>query len=588
MSNKRKRGNRRRSGKSDLPLGDQLNQSKIRMAEFSIEQQLLLEKAFRSGNPSDIVRANAFVNSNKPKGKSYLFDPYAFASQLGYKDKPIKVTYGVLRNMARAPIIKSVITTRVEQVSSFHGVQDDPDRIGWTVRKKKAGLFLPQDDKKQDVIKPQEAYEIEGIINFIENGGVEKNKWLAESFDGFLRKIVPDALTFDQTTFEIVQTRSRKPYRYFATDGALHRLADSYNNDQPRKDQTAIDGYYPAYVQLYQGIVQAEYYPWELCFGIRNRSTNVYNNGYGVAELEDMVRIVTWMLYGDSYNGKFFSQGSAPKGMFKVTGTINDDKMAEFRQAWRAQTAGVENAWKIPVLQGAENIDWIDMHNSNKDMEFSKWQSYLILLSCALYKIDPEEVGFGSFIGTAGGSGGGGTTYDGNKEYRINYSKDKGLFPLLKFISRQMNKYLVSPLSNDKYEFVFTGIEENLEDSTLENDIKKLENGIYSWQDVRKKYDLPTTLDKDDFLLNPIWMQFQQMKMQGSPESNSAIDQMMGTENAFMDNMFDQTMEKNKDNPFMQDVRQLIKENNKTQDIGGNPFMDVLKGYLDGELINKR
>ena len=67
-----------------------------------------------------------------------------------------------------------------------------------------------------------------------------------------------------------------------------------------------IHGYYPSFVQVYQNTKVNEFYPWELCFGVRNPSTSIYANGYGVSELEELINVVTSMLWGDEYNRRFF------------------------------------------------------------------------------------------------------------------------------------------------------------------------------------------------------------------------------------------------------------------------------------------
>lgn len=552
----------------DTEIRKDLNTIREFKAELEAEEQAIIQKALQSNDVHSIMDASEHLKDNRKRSfekKSYLFDPFLFVNNMGYKDKPYNLSYGILRGMAKAPIIKSIITTRVEQVASFSDVEDDAQKIGWRVKKKEKLIF--KEKSKSEDLSDQEKREIESIVEFLLNGGEKKRIWMGDSFEQFLRKIVPDSLILDQATFEVIPNRILKPYEFFATDGSTYRLAESFNNEKVDKSkQEAIDGFYPAYVQIYRGTAVSEFYPWELGFGVRNRQTNIFNNGYGVSELEDMIKIVTWMLYSDSYNGKFFSQGSSPKGMFKVTGAIDDGKLQEFRQAWMAQAAGVENAWKIPVLQGADQIDWVDMQKSNNDMEFSKWQEYLIRLSCAMYKIDSSEIGF--YL-SQGSGGGGGTTYENSQEYKLEYSKDKGLYPLLRFIGSLLNRMIVYPLSDNKYEFEFTGLEPDDEEKGLDLDIKKLNGGLLSWFDIRKKYDLPTYLDPNDFLLNPVWIQWYQMKMQGSMMSNMA----MGAESV---NPFDPTVGGN-DNPFdpsggMNPFASLDK---KTQS-QINPFNDLI------------
>jgi len=572
-------------------LQDKLTEISNIQKEKEIEKNLLLTKALNSSNPKDILFANNVYAQQKSaanpfqakKIKSYLFDPYSVNESLGYKNSAKGMSYNILRGMAKSPIVKAIITTRVEQVASFSNPQEDQNKTGWTIRKKK-GIFLHKDEETST----QERYEMEGIAEFLLNAGTDKNKWHADSFDTFLRKIVPDSLTLDQMTFEVVANRFGKPNEFFATDGATFRLATSFNNEKPTDEQTMINGYYPSYVQLYQGLVNSEFYPWEMCFGIRNLSKSIENNGYGNSELEDMVKMVTWMLYADTYNGKFFSQGAAPKGLLKISGIQDEDKLDEFRQQWKSQVAGVENAWKTPVVN-ADNVDWVDLQISNQDMQFTAWQEYLIRLACAQFKIDPTEIGF-YLSGSQGG-----TTYEGNGEYKQKFSKDKGLYPLLRFIQTKINRMIIGPLTNNKYEFAFTGIEENLEDISLENDIKKLGAGIISWTEVRAKYNLPPTIKKDDFLLSSTWIQLQQMKQgQGNQQSNDWVDGQNGdtNENPFTLNQDNQTDEEA--NPFMKQLSGLGGDSNNSSNPfnggskkenpfskGINPFMDDFMGFVD-------
>lgn len=599
MSRRGKRRSHHIQPTVDSSLKTQLAQIETFQREKEIERDLLIKKAISSDNPSDILVANTLLakknnpfQGNNRGAKSYLFDPYYLNDNLGYKDSLKGMSYDILRNMSRTPIIKSIITTRVEQVASFSTPQEDENKTGWTIRKK-GGVFT----KKNKELTDQEKYEIEGIVEFLLNAGIDKNKHHADSFDTFLRKLVPDTLSMDQMTFEVIRNRFNKPIEFFATDGATYRLASSFNNENPNPEQVQINGYYPSYVQLYQGLVNAEFYPWELCFGIRNLSTSIKNNGYGVSELEDMVKIVTWMLYSDSYNGKFFSQGAAPKGLMKISGIQNEDRLDEFRQQWKTQVSGVENAWKTPVVN-ADNIEWIDLQKTNQDMQFTQWQEYLIRLGCAQFKIAPEEIGF-YLSGNQGG-----VNYESNGEYKHKYSKDKGLYPLLKFIQAKVNQLIVTPLTDGKYEFIFTGIEENLENVALDDDIKKLNAGIITWSEVRAKYNLPAQMSKDDFLLSPTWIQYQQMKMGGGQQSNDWVDQnsnggqdagasnpnpnngngIPDEDNAFIKHLDGLKSSFSKNNPFMKNADGTTNKQNPFISKGKeekNPFVEDLLKFVD-------
>lgn len=491
--------------RKELDISSQSKLIDEKMAKLALEKQLILEKGLQSKDADTLFKANLLYNQYFGKKqneqiverKSLMFDPYLLNEMMGFKDKYYALSYNTLRTMAKTPIIKSIIGTRVEQVASFSGFQNDYSKMGWTIRKKGTLQHDLEDNDKK---------EIDRIAAFIQEGGIVGDAWNSDDFDDFLRKIVPDSLSLDQWTTEIVRSRGGDVVEYFATDGATYRFAESKNPT----NSIAIDYnnilYYPKYVQILDSQIVSEFYPWELCMGIRNPNTDIYKNGYGRSELEDMIKIVTWMLYSDSYNGKFFSQGAAPKGIIRLSGNVNDGRLAEFKQQWQAQVAGVQNAWKTPVLE-ADKMDFINMQMSNQDMQFSNWQEYLIKLGCAQYKIDPSEIGFpmGGSSNTA--------QFETDRKYKLEYSQEKGLLPLLKHIQRKLNRSLISQLSNG-FEFVFTGLENEDEAKLLENDIKALGN-FMGYKEIRKKRGLPVELeDPDDMIFNSMYYQMTMAKKQ--------------------------------------------------------------------------
>lgn len=521
----------------DFDVQYRSNEQKIQ--RLQIEQQLMWEQAARSNDPNLIIKAmNAWQDVQKreeSKAKSFMFDPNNLASMGGYKDRVVSLSYDTLRRMGKAPVINSIVSTRIEQIASFSQYQPDKYSTGFVIRKK----HRYYDEDKQKMSRSEKKIASE-LTDFIINGGALNTAWHGDSFDDFLRKITKDAFELDQATFEVVRDRKGRPVEYFATDGATYRLADSVDDDTKKDIKEEVNGYYPTHVQVINSRVSAEFYPWELCFGIRNPQTVLRNHGYGHSELETLIDVVTWMLYSDSYNGKFFSQGSAPKGIIKVQGNVNPQRLSEFRQQWQAMVSGVMNAWKVPVMQ-SDQMEWIDLQKNNRDMEFARWQEYLIKISCAIYKIDPSEIGF-----PMQGSSDSQPMFEANNEAKLKYSKDKGLKPTLRFIESKINKFLINPLNPD-FEFAFVGIDSNTEEKEVELALKEMKyKGL---KEVRKSRGLPDQIDEDDAILDPTWIQLQQMKQFGSPESNQAVDDMEDDEFAFA----------HQDNPFMKDLNDFVK-----------------------------
>ena len=184
---------------------------------------------------------------------------------------------------------------------------------------------------------------------------------------------------------------------------------------------------------------------------------------------------------------------------------------------------GVMQGWKTPVVEA--DIDWIDLQKNNRDMEYQSWMEYLIKLACAIYSIDPTEIGWD--ISRSGGNSG---LFEGSQAERLQHSKDKGLYPLLKFIQRQINKYIVEQINPD-FEFVFMGLNGMTISEELEMDIKKI-GSFQTVNEIREKYELKPLeygdIPENSVLIsakNQAQMQQQQMGMMGGGEENYGIEE---------------------------------------------------------------
>ena len=558
--------------------------------KMEIKRMSIIEKAVKSDNPDDVIAATKAIqkvsgaNKNVSPVKAFFIDPLDFNSNLGYKDKTFTLTYSTLRKMAGTPIINAIIKTRKNQIADFAEPQADRYSTGFVVRKKaKLGEGMEMSDKEKKIANK--------ITDFILNCGRESS-WTTDDFDTFIRKIVDDSLTYDQMTFECIRNRKGELERFLATDASTFRFADcafreDYNNpyftgrggslwynSMPLDNYHEIDGYLPQYVQIYQGAVVNQFYPWELCFAVRNPSTSIYSNGYGTSELEELINVVTSMLWGDEYNRRFFSQGSAPKGLLRVKGNINEAALQQFKQQWQAMISGVMNGWKTPVVEA--DVDWIDLQKNNRDMEYSSWMEYLIKLSCAIYSIDPSEIGWD--ISRSGGNSG---LFEASQAERIQNSKDKGLYPMLKFIQRKINKYIVEPIDPD-FEFVFMGMNGITIEKELEMDIKKMSN-FQTINETRQKWDLPELeVEAGDVISNSVfWQAYSHEKQQQNQQTQGGFEGFGGGEEnetedgGEYENPFDSFVDEDADN----------EDNEESEDAEGeNPFDE----YSDEEDLHRR
>lgn len=566
-------------------LSEQLDAIELAKSKLQVKQMRTIEKAIRSDSPDDILRAQKAIdsiqgNNRGMQPKAFFIDPLEFNSNLGYKDKSFSLTYTTLKRMSKTPIINSIIKTRKNQIADFAEPQENKYSTGFIVRKKpKNGVEQKMDNKDKRI-----AF---AITDFLLKGG-NVGAWEHDDFDTFIRKIVDDSLTYDQMTFEIMRNRRGQVESFVATDASTFRMANSYfakdydisyfKEDKGLWGQDTEDygpkirGYYPAYVQIYQNVKVSDFYPWELCFGVRNPSTSIYANGYGCSELEELINVVTAMLWGDEYNRRFFSQGSAPKGMLRVKGQVNEASLQQFKQQWQSMITGVMQAWKTPVVN--QDVEWVDLQKNNRDMEYSSWMEYLIKIACAIYNIDPMEIGWD--ISRSSGNKG---LFEGGTEQRLQHSKDKGLYPLLKFLQRKLNKYIVEQIHPD-YELVFMGLNGMTIAEELDMDIKKV-GAFATINEIREKYEMKP-LEEGDIIENAVFMQAKNaaagMGMNGQPLPNAGGAGGVATEEG-------EEEEAEPENPFAAFAEGDEEETeNEDTEKAENSFVKAFDSFLEQEL----
>jgi hypothetical protein len=548
---KRKRTNvKEKSGfnsLTDLSL-DELNRLQ-KSIPYAFQSKI--QASLNSNNPEEIMKANLYLGEITPNSgriQSVFFDPNDLSGNgKGFKDSKGILSFEVLRRMGNIHIIRSIVNTRIEQIQNFLHFSEDDQKEGFTIRKK-TSLF--KEEKKE--ISSAEKKKIEEIVEFLMNSGFNEKWDNIDDFQTFVRKIAFDSLTLDQLAFEVVRDKGWNIKKYRAVDASLIRFLDSVDPKQrERLEDYRFKGYLPRFCMTWDEQILINpttkepilYYPWELGFGIRNKSSDIRKNGYGTSELEILVELITGVLWSIQYNMNNFSIGSTPKGFINVKNTnISDSNLNEFRQAWSQMMTGVRNAKRTPVINGID-LEWIDLDKSNREMEYQEWAQFLVIMVCSVYRIDPSELGF-SFKNQAQLFG-----QDGQKA-RLQHSREKGLKPILIFLENIITKYIVSEIDED-YEFVFTGIEVEDEETQVNLDKTKLESGMVSMQDIFKKYSGREFDPENDIILNQVYQQAQSSKQQQEMFGSSVPGEMNeeGVSQDESENPFDKY--KSIDNPIM-------------------------------------
>ena len=481
--------------------------------------------------------------------KASLIDPFNYqASVYGYKEKYTFIDYQKAKQISYAdPIISAIIQTRTNQVGAFAVAQKDRYKVGFKVSlRDKAKKGSKSADKRTDEL--QKFINSCGYEDTFEDTPDRKRR---DSFETFLRKIARDSLTYDQVNFEVVPRKNGIPSEFIAVDASTIRLMPDKQEQSmlwgqggqfPNNnlDAMAVRPYWnyenqnvtevksPKYVQVINGTPRAWFDEGEMSFGLRNPRTDIFANGYGFSEIEMLLTTITAHINADTYNRRFFSQGSSTKGILAFEGHVPPDQLESFRRQWHQQISGVQNAWKTPIVATGEKskLNWVSLHSTNREMEWGKYIEYLVKTICGVYQIDPIEIGFDiSKNGSSQSGGGSSLGGQGQQVERLKWSKDRGLDPLLRFLANLINEHIIWRIDPD-FEFEFIGLNSSTEKEQVELDKLKIET-FQTVNELRAEHDLPKLKEEvespGDLIMNPQFIQAWQGLQQ-----QSQMDQGMG------------------------------------------------------------
>jgi hypothetical protein len=488
---------------------DNILKSVNELPEVISEQSMLL--AMNQDIQKSLMAQQNPVDIKSGDPKSLLIDTFGVVSSIDAKQAYSGMSYQTLNNMAsQCQPVAAIINTRLNQLSSFARVPRSRYGMGYRVEKKGSGGKMSSFDKNR-------AQKLE---QFFENCGEGSAAYKRDYFEQFLKKIGRDRFRYDQVNFERVFTRGGKLHEIVAVDAASIRIAlRKYLDDtDASRDITDVElaadrGPYgrnnhrinvplehKAYLQVMHGQMVTEYTEDEMAFLVCNPRTDLRNFGYGYSEVEQLIETVTAILYASEYNRRFFSSGSSPKGVLNVKGNMSMNSLDAFKKGWLAQLTGLSGSWRTPIVAAENGLEFINMQQTNREMEFSKYMDFLIKIACAVFQIAPEEINFSSQSGASGS----GAVFESKGELKLKASRDKGLVPLLTATENWMNREVMRYLS-DEFEFVFVGLDGMTEADNLELDEKRLKT---SWtiDEIREQNGLEPLKKYGDIIENPQFM----------------------------------------------------------------------------------
>jgi hypothetical protein len=347
------------------------------------------------------------------------------------------------------------------------------------------------------------------------------------TFDGALRAWTRDSLTYDLYATEIVPDRAGRPHHWFPVDGGSIKYSSAQlkNYKDMAENFINMDILYPEnlevaeekqkvidlnpklleldaykWVQVIRGKVERAYTDDELKVGIRNITTDIYVNGYGVSELELLVSLVTGHLNAEYYNQAYFTQGFSAKGILHIKAAIPRRKLESVRQEWQYMIKGARNSFQTPIFAGLDDVKWIPLTQNHNDIGFEGWMRYLVTLISCIYQIDPVEMG----IHFKSEGGGGSLNSNDKSSEKISQSKDKGLYPLLRHFEHYISENVIKPF-DARFVIKFTGMTEETETQQVERQSKEVKFKK-TVNEIRAEDGLPPLPGMDEIILDPQYM----------------------------------------------------------------------------------
>ena len=259
-----------------------------------------------------------------------------------------------------------------------------------------------------------------------------------DSFRSFIEPVVEDLLVLDQGCIEVELTRgsrvgangSKKIANLWPKDAGF--IAFDQDWDGTKKND-------PRYFELdATGKIVAEYRNDEMVVLIHNPVTY---SPLGLSPLEVLAETIEADLAAAAYNSKSVMQ-AAPPGIIDLGEGIRPDQVDQFKAYWEAEIGGKS---MVAIVGGGKGVKWTPLGASNRDMQFMEWQIYLARKICAVFGVQPQDIGI---------------SFDVNRssaEVGAAFTADNGIAPLLDLIAEYLTREIIWRF-DDTLRFAYTDV----------------------------------------------------------------------------------------------------------------------------------
>jgi hypothetical protein len=425
----------------------------------------MARKRKKKQSPKQLVN----VDSTLKKLQTQLVDPqvqtWLWSGAQGVRERILQLNFRTLRNLSqRLPLINAIINTRVDQMLPFsHYAAEDGDKgFRFEIENR------TEEGRQQGEIDENEIIE---LSTFIEQTGFGFDPDREDDFADYMDMFVRDVYEIDQISTELQHNRMGEVAAFWALDGStIFRVTDEERFGRGVR-----------FVQMIEDKIYNEFKSDDIIFDYRYKRSDVKYRGYGYSPVEQGIDVITTLLFGYNYIRDQLMKDKVPKGFISVMGDVAKPQLDSIRNYWYAAMQGAGGSWAIPILPSGKDgigVDFKNLSQSNKDMEYHKTIMFVSSLIAAVFSIDLAEMGIKTDDSTS--------LIGENMEPRIQHSKDRGLGSMLSFLEQHINKVIRKV--TQKYRFKFVGLVE--EDEQKKADVRTKELGAWrSIDEIREEDD---------------------------------------------------------------------------------------------------
>lgn len=433
-----------KKAKNQFSSKDEASEVLAKAYAYLYDDAEALEKAAQRASselvPKQLAKAIPFDDHPEDlKHDDFKYDEFndrILINQLYNSDlRPSGISNDTLRTLYfRSDLISSIIQRRIWQLQTFAVQQTSRYDLGFSIEKR----------GQKDIITSRNQYDIDRLSDMVFNLGFNDYDPLRGTFQDFVRLTMQDSLVFDGAALERVYSRTGVPVAFKAIDGGcIH----------PKFDTTKGDFVYEEYID---GAVIDSYSRDEVVYYVRNKTSDRRWFGYGVSELERLINTITCHLFAEEYNKRLFKSGHFLSGVVSLKGNISRAQFQEFKRDFYSFVTGVENTNRVAIVNAPQGIEFNNAIRSPQEMGFANFMDYLVKVASAVFMMDPVEINF--FV-NGGASQSQSNINMSSQEFRLKYSKDAGLRPLLSSLADFVNRAIIYPIDSD-YQLVFKGLDE--------------------------------------------------------------------------------------------------------------------------------